>query len=127
MQSRLLLDVVVGEGAAILELLAGEDETLLVRRNALLVWATLDAKLAASTAPHTLNLGLHIVDGVRRLHLKGDSLAREGLYENLHGGLDRSVMRSEREWVAAYLDNNCLPQSSVQRIWCSRCGGTDKI
>lgn len=36
-QSRLLLDVVVGEGAAILELLAGEDETLLVRGNALLV------------------------------------------------------------------------------------------
>jgi hypothetical protein len=46
---------------------------------------------------HTLNLGLHIVDGVRRLHLKGDSLAREGLHEDLHGGLDRSVMYSERE------------------------------
>jgi len=36
---------------------------------------------------HTLNLGLHIVDGVRRLHLKGDGLTREGLDENLHGGL----------------------------------------
>ena len=36
-ESGLLLDVVVGEGAAILELLAGEDETLLVRGNALLV------------------------------------------------------------------------------------------
>jgi hypothetical protein len=36
-QGRLLLDVVVGEGAAVLELLAGEDETLLVRGNALLV------------------------------------------------------------------------------------------
>jgi len=47
-ESRLLLDVVVGQGAAILELLAGEDETLLVRRNALLV----------------LDLALHIVDGV---------------------------------------------------------------
>lgn len=32
----------------------------------------------------TLNLGFDIVDGVRRLHLKGDSLAREGLYEDLH-------------------------------------------
>ena len=31
-----------------------------------------------------LDLGLDIVDGVRRLHLKGDGLAREGLYENLH-------------------------------------------
>jgi hypothetical protein len=37
MESRLLLDVVIGEGAAILELLAREDETLLVRGNALLV------------------------------------------------------------------------------------------
>ena len=36
-ESRLLLDVVVGESAAILKLLAGEDETLLVRGNALLI------------------------------------------------------------------------------------------
>ncbi|OAL03126.1 hypothetical protein IQ06DRAFT_292350 [Phaeosphaeriaceae sp. SRC1lsM3a] len=52
-ESGLLLDVVVGKGAAILELLAGEDETLLVRGNALLI----------------LDLALHIVDGVGRLHL----------------------------------------------------------
>lgn len=32
----------------------------------------------------TLNLRLDIVDSVRRLHLKGDSLAREGLDEDLH-------------------------------------------
>ena len=60
-----LLDVVVAEGAAILELLAGEDETLLVWGDALLV----------------LDLALHIVDGVARLHLEGDGLTREGLYE----------------------------------------------
>lgn len=36
-ESGLLLDVVVGEGAAILELLAGEDETLLVWGNSFLV------------------------------------------------------------------------------------------
>ena len=45
MERRLLLDVVVGEGAAILELLAGEDQALLVRGNALLV----------------LDLGLYVV------------------------------------------------------------------
>jgi hypothetical protein len=45
MQGRLLLDVVVGERAAVLELLAGEDEALLVRGNAFLI----------------LDLGLHIV------------------------------------------------------------------
>jgi hypothetical protein len=36
-QSRLLLDVVVGQSATVLELLAGEDQALLVRGNALLV------------------------------------------------------------------------------------------
>jgi hypothetical protein len=62
-QRRLLLDIVVGEGAAVFELLAREDEALLVWRYALLV----------------LDLGLHIVDRVAGLHLEGDSLAREGL------------------------------------------------
>ena len=60
-----LLDVVVGQGAAILELLAGEDQALLVRGNALLV----------------LDLALDIVDGVRGLDLESDGLAREGLDE----------------------------------------------
>ncbi|KAL3740657.1 hypothetical protein ACJRO7_021865 [Eucalyptus globulus] len=44
----LLLDVVIGKGAAVLELLAGEDQALLVRRDAFLV----------------LDLGLDVVDGV---------------------------------------------------------------
>ncbi|KAF2708673.1 hypothetical protein K504DRAFT_344239, partial [Pleomassaria siparia CBS 279.74] len=61
MQGRLLLDVVVAQCSAILELLAGENETLLIRGNALLV----------------LDLGFDIrrTDGVRRLHLQGDCLA----------------------------------------------------
>ena len=37
MEGGLLLDVVVGQGAAVLQLLAGEDETLLVRGDPLLV------------------------------------------------------------------------------------------
>ena len=45
----LLLDVVVGQGAAILQLLAGKDQALLVWGNALLV----------------LDLGLHVLNGVR--------------------------------------------------------------
>uniref|UniRef100_J3MGX3 Uncharacterized protein n=1 Tax=Oryza brachyantha TaxID=4533 RepID=J3MGX3_ORYBR len=52
-EGRFLLDVVVSQGAAILKLLASEDETLLVRRDALLV----------------LDLGLHVVDRVRGLDL----------------------------------------------------------
>ena len=46
-ESGLLLDVVVGEGSAVLELLAGEDEPLLVRRDAFLV---LDLGLDPGTA-----------------------------------------------------------------------------
>jgi hypothetical protein len=38
MQSRLLLDVVVGKSSAILKLLASKDETLLVRWDAFLVY-----------------------------------------------------------------------------------------
>ncbi len=70
MQSALLLDVVVREGATILELLAGENQSLLVRRNALLV----------------LDLALDVVDGIRRLDLKGDGLASQSLHEDLHDG-----------------------------------------
>jgi len=54
MQSGFLLDVVICQGAAILQLLASEDQTLLVRGNPLLV----------------LDLGLHVVNGVIRLHLQ---------------------------------------------------------
>lgn len=72
----------------------------------------------------TLDLGLDIVDGVRRLHLKGDSLAREGLYENLHGGLEGEVSDEEQEKMSllmrkkhkkwdAYLDNPVLSSSVV--------------
>jgi hypothetical protein len=50
----------------------------------------------------TLDLGLDIVNGVRGLHLKGDSLAREGLHENLHdgdldSGVDVVLSREEKE------------------------------
>jgi hypothetical protein len=55
------------EGAAVLQLLAGEDQALLIRGDALLV----------------LNLLLNVVDGVGRLHLQGDGLASQSLDENL--------------------------------------------
>ena len=59
MQCALFLDVVIGQGAAVLKLFSGKDETLLVRRNSFLV----------------LNLGLHILDGVLGLDLQGDGFA----------------------------------------------------
>ena len=68
MQGRLFLDVVVGEGAAVFELLSCEDEALLIRRDAFLI----------------LNFGLDVLNGVARLDIQSDRLACEGLDENLH-------------------------------------------
>jgi len=67
-KSGFLLDVVIGEGAAILKLLSSKDESLLIRWDTFLV----------------LDLGLHILDGVRWLDLKGDGLTSQSLDENLH-------------------------------------------
>ena len=64
---------------AILQLLAREDQPLLVGGNALLV----------------LDLGLHILDGVGGLHLEGDGLTRQGLHEDLH-------VEASRVWIAKY-------------------------
>ena len=72
----LLLDVVVGKGATILELLSGEDETLLIRGDSLLV----------------LDLLLDLLDGVGTLNLKGDGLSRESLDENLHSICGHATM-----------------------------------
>jgi len=67
-QRRLFLDVVIGECATVLELLAGEDEALLVGRDSFLV----------------LNLRLYVVNGVRRFDLERDGLAGQRLHEDLH-------------------------------------------
>ncbi len=72
MECGLLLDVVVGEGAAVLQLLTREDQSLLIRGDALLV----------------LDLSLDGLNRVGGLNFQGDGLASEGLNENL---LDFSV------------------------------------
>ena len=68
MERALLLDVIVREGAAVFELLASEDQALLVGRNSLLV----------------LNLRFDIIDCVRRLDLESNGLPRQCLDKNLH-------------------------------------------
>jgi len=67
-EGRLLLDVVVGESATVLELLASEDKSLLIRRNSFLV----------------LDLGLDIVDRIGGFDFQGNGLTSERLHENLH-------------------------------------------
>jgi len=67
-ESGLLLDVVVRQGSAVLKLLSSENESLLVGWDAFLV----------------LDLGLDVFDGVSWFDVEGDSLAGEGLDEDLH-------------------------------------------
>ena len=59
MQSGFFLDIVVGEGTAIFQLFSSKDEPLLVWGDSFLV----------------LDLGLYIVDGVRRLNIECNGLA----------------------------------------------------
>ena len=61
-------DVVVAESAAVLKLLASEDESLLIGRDSFLV----------------LDLGLDVLNGVRGLNVQGDGLAGQSLDEDLH-------------------------------------------
>ena len=79
-EARTLLDVVVRQSAAVLELLASEDQALLVGRDALLV----------------LDLGLDVIDRVRGLDLKGDGLASERLDEDLHGADPRRFLPPQK-------------------------------
>jgi hypothetical protein len=71
-KSRLLLDIVVGEGTTVLQLFAREDEALLIGRYTLLV----------------LDLGFDVIDGIGRFDFEGDSLASERLDENLHAATE---------------------------------------
>ena len=77
MEGGLLLDVVIRQSATILKLLACEDETLLIRR---------DAKGKISLSPSgmddgaclpflVLNLCLDIINGIRGLDLQSNGLS----------------------------------------------------
>ena len=68
MKCGLLLDVVISKSSAVFELLAGEDEALLVGWDTLLV----------------LDLGLDAFDCVNGFNVESEALAREGLYKDLH-------------------------------------------
>ena len=63
-----LLDIVVTQGSAIFQLLASENETLLVRRDAFFV----------------LDFLLDVLDRVSGVDFKGDSLASQSLDKDLH-------------------------------------------
>uniref|UniRef100_A0A7S3Y0M9 Uncharacterized protein n=1 Tax=Heterosigma akashiwo TaxID=2829 RepID=A0A7S3Y0M9_HETAK len=82
-QGGLLLDVVVRQGAPILQLLASKDQALLVRRNALLGQQRSSA--AGQEGCLLLDLLLDVVNGVGGLNIQSDGLASQGLHKDLHG------------------------------------------
>jgi len=92
MESGLLLDVVVGEGSAVLELLTSEDKSLLVWWNTFLV----------------LDLGFDIFNGVSWLNIEGDGLASESLDEDLH-----TTSESENEMESGLLLDVVVRKSSA--------------
>jgi len=75
-----LLDVVIRECASIFQLLTGEDQALLVWRNAFFI----------------LDLRLDIVDRVARFNFEGDGFTRQGLYEAGGGMLVAEVVGEMR-------------------------------
>merc|ERR1719247_3022181 len=67
-QRRFFLDIVIRQSATVLQLLAGENQTLPIGGNAFFI----------------LNFGFHIFDGVGGLHVEGNGFSGQGLDENLH-------------------------------------------
>ena len=68
MESGLFLDVVVSKSSSVLELLSGEDESLLIWWDSLLV----------------LDLSLDVLNRVGWFDIKSDGLTGESFDENLH-------------------------------------------
>merc|ERR1712133_262421 len=91
MESAFLLDVVVGKGSSILKLFSSKDQSLLVWGNAFLV----------------LDLGLDVLNGVRRFNLESDGLASQGLDEDLH-----TSSQSENQMQGALLLDVVVRKSS---------------
>merc|ERR1712213_241406 len=100
MESTFLLDVVIREGSSIFKLLSSEDQSLLVWGNSFLV----------------LDLGLDILNRVRRFNLEGDGLASEGLNKDLH----TSSQSKNKMESALLLDVIIRKSSSVLELLSSK-------
>jgi len=91
-QSRLFLDVVVGQSSAVFELLSSENQSLLIWRDTFFV----------------LDFGLYVLDGVGRLNLEGDGFSGESFNKNLH-----TSSESENQVKSWFFLNVVVTQSSA--------------
>ena len=92
MKSRLLLDVVVRQGSAILKLLSGEDQSLLIWRDAFFV----------------LDFGLHVLNGVCRFDIQSDGFTSESFDKDLH-----TSSKSEHQMESGLLLDVVIRESSA--------------
>merc|ERR1712027_18208 len=80
MKGGLLLDVIIGKGPTVFQLLTSEDQSLLFRWDSFLV----------------LDLCLDVLDGVVWPDVQGDRLSREGFDEDLHGTTAKAKDKMKR-------------------------------
>ena len=91
--------LLVRKGPAVLELLSGKDESLLIRRNALFV----------------LDFCLDVVDRVGRFHLEGNRLPRQSLDKDLH-----TPAKTEDEMERGFLLNIATRNVNIRIGWGSQ-------
>jgi len=92
MKSRLFLDVVVREGSAILKLLSGKDQSLLIWRNTFFV----------------LDFGFDIFNGVSWFDVQCNCLSSKSFDENLH-----STSESKDQMKSRFLLDIVVRESSA--------------
>lgn len=109
MESGFFLNVVVGEGAAVLKLFTSENQALLIWRDTLFI----------------LDLRLDVVDGIRGLDFESDGLASEGL-DDYSCELVKTSSHSENEmwrgchrWVCNGVSDLqiCIPPRRRRTRW----------
>jgi hypothetical protein len=123
----LLLDVVIAESTAVLELLAGEDQALLVGRNAGYLISNKQWRGIVNNSPFlVLNFGLDIVDCVRGLDFKSDGFARKA--RMIHRNINTIQVKAKED---SRLDENlhvdsdapvCPTNSTMESLTKARAG-----
>jgi len=93
MKSRLFLNVIIRKCSAIFKLLSGEDQPLLLWRDAFLV----------------LNLRFDVGDGVIWFHIQSNRFSGEGLNEDLHG----TTSETEDKMEGGFLLNVVIREGST--------------
>merc|ERR1719323_2819701 len=99
-KSRFFLDVIIRKSSSVFKLLSGEDETLLLWRDAFFV----------------LDLGFDILDGVIWLNVQGDGLSSERLHEDLHSTTAKSKNKVKGRFL---LDVVVRKGSSIFKLFTS--------